>query len=179
VRQPVIIRDEIEGLRRELGSQARVAYALGRSEEWLSRTLSALSRGEEPRLELKTELAIHHLSAFVAFASNRLGPDVRTWLFVPREEFHHAEPAAVLREGRIHEVIDLLTRERPFNDPGQPQDEPLTPRRSSSFREGAPPSRPRRMTLGAPRRPPPSLEELDRRLAGKRLDLEGLIYGSL
>lgn len=179
MQQPVIIRDELEGLRRELGSQARVAYALGRSEEWVSRTLSALSRGEEPRLELKTELAIHHLAAFVAFASKRLGPDVRTWLFVPREEFHHAEPAAVLREGRIHEVVELLVLERSSDDSGEPRDEPLTPRRSSLFRSGAQPSRPRRMTLGAPRRPPPSLEELDRRLAGKRLDLEGQIYGSL
>jgi hypothetical protein len=175
----VIVREELEGLRRELGSQARVAYALGRSEEWVSRTLSALSRGEQPRLELKTELAIHHLSAFVVFASKRLGPDVGAWLFVPREEFHHAEPAAVLREGRIHEVIDLLVRDRAAGDSDPDEDNALTPHRSSLFREGVPPPRPRRVTLGAPRQPPLSLEELDRRFAGKRLDLEGQIYGSL
>jgi hypothetical protein len=174
VQQPVIIRDELEGLKRELGSQARVAHALGRSEEWTSRTLSALSRGEQPRLELKTELAIHYLYSFVVFASKRLGPDVRTWIFVPRVEFGHSEAAELLRQGRIHEVIELLQRELGYGPaesqaPGRPQ-----LRRSVVFKER---QRPRRIRLRKPEQPVPSFEELDKLLAGKRLDLEGVIYG--
>lgn len=177
--QPVIIRDELESLRRVLGSQARLAYALGRTEEWVSRTLSALSRGERPRMELKTELVIHHLYSFVIFASRRLGPDTGTWLFVPREEFGHAEPAAVLRQGRITEVIDLLLREHGLNVPDRRATERPRPRRSALFREQHGPRRPHRIDLGEPRGAPPTLEELDRRFAGKRLDIEGVIYGAL
>jgi hypothetical protein len=177
MRQPAMLRQELEGLKRELGSQARVAHALGRSEEWTSRTLTALARGEQPRLELKTELAIHNLYAFVVFAAKRLGPDVRVWLFVPREEFDHAEPAAVLREGRIHEVIGLLRRERDPGDGDEPDQNAPRLRRSALFQDQPP--RLRRVRLGGPRREPISFEELDRRMAGKRLDLEGVIYGRL
>jgi hypothetical protein len=127
-------------------------------------------------MELKTELAIHYLHSFVAFASRRLGSDVRFWLFVPREELGHSEPATVLREGRVHEVIELLVRQDGDDQAVRSQDEAVRPRRSTLFRgrQG-----PRRLRLRAPRQPPPSLEELDRRLAGKRLDLEGVIYGAL
>src|SRR5206468_1587741 len=114
------------------------------------------------------ELAIHYLYSFVVFASRRLGPDVRVWLFVPREEFEHVEPATVLREGRIHEVIDLLTREGDREHDLRPG-----PRRSTLFRDKPGPQLPRRFHLDPPGRKPPTLEELDRRFAGKRLDLEG------
>jgi hypothetical protein len=175
VDQPVILRDEMEDLKRSFGSQAKVAHALGKSEEWTSRTLAALSRGEQPHLEFKTELAIHYLHSFVVFATRRIGTDVSYWLFVPREELGLAEPAALLRQGRLQEVVDLLLRELGADRVAAPAESDDRPRQSAVFRAR---ERPRRLRLGGPRRQPPALSELDRRLAGKRFDLEGVIYGS-
>ena len=173
MQQPLILRDELEGLKRSFGSQAKVAHALGKSEEWTSRTLAALARGEVPHLELKTELAIHYLHSFVVFATRRIGSDVSYWLFVPREELGLAEPAAVLRQGRLQEVVDLLLHELDAHRDAPAVESERRPRQSALFRAR---ERPRRFRLGAPRSEPPALAELDRRLAGKRLDLEGVIY---
>jgi len=170
----VILRDELEDLKHSLGSQAKVAHALGKSEEWTSRTLAALSRGEVPHLEFKTELAIHYLHSFVVFATRRIGSDVSYWLFVPREELGLAEPAAVLRQGRLQEVVDLLLRELGGDRAAPAAESDQLPRQSTLFRAR---ERPRRFRLGGPRRQPPDLAELDRRLGGRRLDLEGAIYG--
>lgn len=154
---------ELLSLRERLGSQRKVALLLGMSEEWLSRTLAILERGDDPHVQFATEQRIHTLAFVAREAWNLLGPLTREWLFIPRAELADRTPGECLPDGR-DDVMHLLRRDAPFLTASSPQ--------LASISQTARAAR----QAGASVASRPTFEELDQMFAGKRVAVEDVIY---
>jgi transcriptional regulator with XRE-family HTH domain len=97
---PVPVREKLRAIREDLGSQARVARALGVSASRVSRWLK--SEDPDPENRRKVEALEFVLAYLVSF----LHPDVAVdWLNGHNAFLRNFRPIDYLARGRIEEVI--------------------------------------------------------------------------
>lgn len=165
-----ILRDELVVLLDGLGSQSRLAAALEKSPNWVSNCVRRIERNEAlPEFEFPTERSVHHLFFVFCQAEKQLGDGARDWLFMPQLSLENLAPAAAINRGHYQDVLAVLEREFLPEEPAGTEPE----LRRVTFQE----KELKRVHLGEPTEAVPTLAELHRALANKKLDLEGVIYG--
>jgi transcriptional regulator with XRE-family HTH domain len=98
---PVPVREKLKAIREDLGSQARVARALGVSPSRVSRWLK--TEDPDPQNRQKVE----GLEFVLAYLLSFLDPDVAVdWLNGHNGFLHDFRPIDYLARGRISEVIE-------------------------------------------------------------------------
>lgn len=104
---PVPVREKLRAIRDDLGSQARVARALGVSPSRVSRWLKA--EDPDPQNRAKVEA----LEFVLAFLLSFLHPDTAvSWLNGHNPFLNDFRPIDYLARGRITEVIQAARAER-------------------------------------------------------------------
>jgi transcriptional regulator with XRE-family HTH domain len=104
---PVPVREKLRAVTKDLGSQARVARALGVSPSRVSRWLKT----EDP--DAQNQLKLEGLEFVLAYLLSFLHPDVAVdWLNGQNGFLNDFRPIDYLARGRVGEVIDAARAHR-------------------------------------------------------------------
>jgi transcriptional regulator with XRE-family HTH domain len=104
---PVPVREKLKAVAKDLGSQARVARALGVSPSRVSRWLK--TEDPDPQNQLKVEGLEFILAYLLSFLQQDVAVD---WLNVHNGFLNDFRPIDYLARGRVGDVIDAARAHR-------------------------------------------------------------------